>query len=65
MKLGMKLGVKLSVNITTATDVLRLAAAMSDQDVSLRTDIKFKKFKRSERKLLLRNLKQFYFNTHL
>ena len=53
MKLGMKLGVKLSVNITTATDVLRLAAAMSDQDVSLRTDIKFKKFKRSERKLLL------------
>lgn len=37
----------------TATDVLRLAVAMSDGDVSLATNSKFIKFKRSQRRLLL------------
>lgn len=39
--------------ISTATDVLRLAAALSGGDVSLRERVRFKKFSRSERKLLL------------
>ena len=57
-KKGMKLSkvaIKESVdiNISNATDVLRLAAAMSEGDVSLREKIRFKKFKRSERKFLL------------
>lgn len=39
--------------ITTATDVLRLAAAMSDGDIALRESVRFKKFARSERRLLL------------
>ncbi len=38
---------------TTATDVLRLAVAMSDGDVSLAAPCKFRSFKRSERKGLL------------
>ncbi|MGC4006815.1 MAG: hypothetical protein QM811_28290 [Pirellulales bacterium] len=42
--------------ITTATDVLRLAVAMSDGDVSLATATKFRSFNRSERKSLLRCL---------
>lgn len=42
-----------SVGITTATDTLRLAAGLSNADVSLREAVKFKKFKRSERRLLL------------
>lgn len=42
--------------IKTATDVLRLAAAWSDGDVSLAAPVKFRKFKRSERRLLLRLL---------
>lgn len=42
-----------NVSITTATDALRLAAGLSGADVSLRTDVKFKKFKRSERRFLL------------
>jgi stress response protein SCP2 len=37
----------------TATDVLRLATAMSNGDVSLKDDSKFRSFKRSERKFLL------------
>jgi hypothetical protein len=39
--------------IKDATDVMRLAAAMSDADISLRTKVKFKKFSRKERKSLL------------
>lgn len=46
----------LSINISNATDVLRLASAMSEGDVSLREKTKFKKFKRSERKFLLEKL---------
>ncbi|GKU78409.1 TerD family protein [Paenibacillus sp. L3-i20] len=37
----------------TATDVLRLAVAMSDGDVSLAAPTKFRSFKRKERRLLL------------
>lgn len=37
----------------TATDVLRFAVSLSDGDVSLATPTKFKKFKRSERRLIL------------
>ncbi|WP_064201765.1 TerD family protein [Brevibacillus brevis] len=37
----------------TATDVLRLAVALSDGDVSLAEPAKFRKFKRGERRLLL------------
>ncbi|WP_217560642.1 TerD family protein [Paenibacillus sp. GbtcB18] len=37
----------------TATDVLRLAAAWSDGDVSLAEAARYRKFKRSERRLLL------------
>lgn len=46
---------KLNINcvITTATDVLRLAAGLSDGDISLRKSVKFKKFKRSIRKQLV------------
>ncbi|MFC3773364.1 cytoplasmic protein [Paenibacillus sp. GCM10012303] len=39
--------------IKTATDVLRLAVAWSDGDVSLAEATRFRKFKRSERRLLL------------
>ncbi|MCY9693015.1 TerD family protein [Paenibacillus alginolyticus] len=42
----------------TATDVLRLAVALSDGDVSLATNTKFRKFKRAERRLLLELLEQ-------
>lgn len=38
---------------TTATDVLRLAVAWSDGDVSLAEATRFRKFKRRERRLLL------------
>ena len=37
----------------TATDVLRLITAMSNGDVSLSTNTKFRSFKRKERKMLL------------
>lgn len=37
----------------TATDVLRLAVALSDGDVSLATNTRFRKFKRAERRFLL------------
>lgn len=42
--------------IKTATDVLRLAVALSDGDISLAEPTKFLKFKRSERKWLLSRL---------
>lgn len=45
--------VEQEVDIDDATDVLRLAAAMSDADVSLRTKVVLKKFSRPERRLLL------------
>lgn len=41
------------ITVSNATDVLRLAAAMSEGDVSLRTNVRFKNFKRSERRFLL------------
>jgi hypothetical protein len=41
------------VSFSTATDVLRLAAALSDGDVSLRANTKFRKFSRPERRFLL------------
>lgn len=47
----MKKGIVCSVN--TPTDVLRLSAALSDADISLRTKVKFKNFSRSERRFLL------------
>lgn len=43
----------LTDKIKTATDVLRLAVALSDGDVSLAESTKFTSFRRSERKLLL------------
>lgn len=42
-----------SVSLNDATDVLRLAAAMSDADVSLRGAVTFRKFTRAERRFLL------------
>jgi len=42
-----------TVNIKTATDVLRLAAGLSDGDVSLKEKSKFKSFKKAERRFLL------------
>ncbi|AWB46579.1 cytoplasmic protein [Paenibacillus sp. CAA11] len=44
----------------TATDVLRLAAAWSGGDVSLAEAVRFRKFKRPERRLLLGLLEQCY-----
>lgn len=41
------------VTIHDATDVLRLAAALSDTEISLRGQVSFKNFKRSERRMLL------------
>jgi len=43
----------LKVEVKTATDVLRLAAGLSDGDVSLREKFKFKSFNRGTRKFLL------------
>lgn len=43
----------LNEHLKTATDVLRVAVAMSDGDVSLAEPTKFKTFRRRERKLLL------------
>jgi len=42
-----------NVTINTATDVLRLAIGLSDGDISLRTNSKFRKFSRPERRFLL------------
>ena len=44
---------RISPYFTTATDVLRLAVAWSDGDVSLALPTRFRKFKRRERRLLL------------
>lgn len=41
------------ITISTATDVLRLAAGLSDGDVSLREKVKFKSFKKPMRRFLL------------
>jgi hypothetical protein len=46
------------VNISTGTDVLRLAAGLSDGDVSLREKTKFKSFKKPMRKFLLDALEE-------
>lgn len=44
---------RVSTICSTATDVLRLAVAMSDGDVSLAESVKFRRFSRVERRLLL------------
>lgn len=44
---------QVQLDITDATDVLRLASAISGGDVSLRQQVKFKKFNRPTRKFLL------------
>lgn len=41
------------VNVSTATDVLRLAAGLSDGDVALRDKTKFKSFKKPVRRFIL------------
>ena len=43
----------LSKNVKTATDVLRIAVALSDGDISLAQNTKFRNFKRAERRMLL------------
>lgn len=48
---AMKLGITVSIN--DATDVLRLAATMSEQDTSLRNNVKFRNFTKPERRVLL------------
>lgn len=42
-----------SFDISNATDVMRLCAALSEQDISLRKTVRFRKFPRSTRKKLL------------
>jgi hypothetical protein len=42
-----------NIKVSTATDVMRLAAGLSDQDVSLREKVRFKKFPRSQRRYFL------------
>lgn len=44
---------KLQKYFKTATDILRLITAMSDGDISLATNTKYRNFKRKERRLLL------------
>jgi len=44
--------------LKTATDILRVAVALSDGDVSLAEKTKFRSFKRGERRFLLRQLDQ-------
>lgn len=46
-------GTDVVVKMSNATDVLRLAACMSDGDMSLRTTVKFKKFNRPTRRMFL------------
>lgn len=46
----------ISYTIADATDVLRLASLMSGGDAALRTHFRFKSFKRSERRMLLKLL---------
>ncbi len=50
------------VEMSAATDVLRLCAALSDADISLREKVKLRSFKRAERRKLLQMLEQ---TTHL
>ena len=49
---------RLPTYVTTATDVLRLAVALADGDVSLATSTKFRRFSRPERRLLLHLLEE-------
>jgi hypothetical protein len=49
----------LQAHVKTATDVLRLAVALSEGDVSLAESTKFKTFPRSTRRLLLQRLNTF------
>lgn len=51
--LGLKYGIDLENSVKTATDVLRIAVAMSEGDVSLGGKILFKRFSRKERRFLL------------
>jgi len=44
---------KVSIRVEDATDVMRLCAALSDADASLRTKVKFKKFSRAHRRAIL------------
>lgn len=46
------------IKLSTATDVLRLAAGLSDGDVSLREKTKFKSFKKPVRRFLLSTLEK-------
>jgi hypothetical protein len=46
------------INISTATDVLRLATGLSDGDISLRLKFKFKSFKKPVRRFLLSLLEE-------
>jgi len=43
----------IQIKVKTATDVLRLAAGLSDGDVSLRENVKFKSFNRKTRRFLM------------
>lgn len=43
----------MEVEVSTATDALRLSAALSDSDLSLREKVTFRKFSRPERRRLL------------
>ncbi len=56
--LAVEVGADLSRHFTTATDVLRLATAMSGGDVSLAADTKYRSFRRSERRYLLNLLER-------
>ena len=46
------------VKMNSATDVLRLAAGLSDGDISLREDVEFKSFSKPVRRYLLKNLEE-------
>lgn len=47
-----------NVSVKSATDVLRLAAGLSDGDISLKEKIRFKSFDRKTRKFLLSSLEK-------
>lgn len=49
---------QIEISPSSATDVIRVAAALSDQDVSLREKVKFRRFKRPERRRLLAGLNE-------
>lgn len=53
LKHGKATEVQIAPYFHTATDVLRLAVALSDGDISLAQNTKFRKFKRAERRLIL------------